>query len=127
MKHQEINTQAIEKLMDVFYAKIRADKSGVGDIFNTAIGTSDEQWNTHKQKIANFWSGLLLGIGDYNGQPLKAHLDLPPFPREFFGIWLRLFEGSLDSLFEESPKTQILQKAQMIAQRFQVMLYEMPH
>lgn len=127
MQYQEICTEAINQLMDIFYAKIRVDKNGLGEIFNNTIGTSDAQWEAHKKKISNFWQGMLLGIGDYRGQPMKAHLDLPPFPREFFNIWLGLFEESLNKVFSPEISIQILQRAQMIAGRFQYMLYESGH
>ena len=127
MQYQTICTEGIDLLMDIFYAKIRADKNGVGDIFNKAIGTSDEQWEAHKKKISSFWQGMLLGIGDYKGQPVKAHLDLPPFPREFFSIWLELFEESLHKVFSPEIAMQILQRAQLIAERFQYMRYESGH
>lgn len=127
MKYETICIEGIDKLMDIFYARIRVDKNGLGDIFNNAVGTSDAQWEAHKKKIANFWQGMLLGIGDYQGQPLKAHLDLPRFPREFFGIWLGLFEESLHQAFSDEIATQILQRAEMIAGRFQYMLYESGH
>ncbi|EKH5421146.1 truncated hemoglobin Ctb, partial [Campylobacter coli] len=114
---------SIGKLMELFYDKIRKDKD-LGPIFNNAIGTSDEAWKEHKAKIGNFWAGMLLGEGDYIGQPLKKHLDLPPFPQEFFGIWLGLFEESLDKIYNnEEMKNVILQRAQMIASHFQNMLY----
>ncbi len=127
MRYETLCIEGIEKLMDIFYAKIRTDKNGVGDIFNNIVGTSDAQWEAHKKKIANFWQGMLLGTGDYQGQPLKAHLDLPRFPREFFDIWLGLFEESLHQVFSQEIATQILQRAQMIAGRFQYMLYESGH
>lgn len=125
MKFEEINVDSIHRLMDVFYAKVRLDKNGLGDIFNSKIGTSDELWDAHKLKIANFWQGMLLNIGDYNGQPLKAHLDLPPFPRELFNVWLGLFEESLGIVYEkEEHIILILQRAESIASRFQYMLYD---
>lgn len=127
MQYQEICTEAINQLMDIFYAKIRLDKNGLGEIFNNTIGTSDIEWEAHKKKIANFWQGMLLGSGDYKGQPLKAHLDLPPFPREFFSLWLSLFEECLNKIFSPKIANEILQKAQMIAERFQYMLYESVH
>lgn len=126
-KYNTICAEGIQKLMDIFYAKIRIDESGVGKIFNDKIGTSDAAWEQHKLKIANFWQGMLLDIGNYSGQPLKAHLDLPPFPREFFDIWLSLFEESLKQVFCDGVAEEILQKAQTIAQRFQFMLYESGH
>ncbi len=126
-KYEAICVEGIQELMDIFYAKIRVDKSGVGKIFNDKIGTSDESWEKHKLKIAGFWQGMLLNLGDYSGAPLKAHLDLPPFPREFFEIWLELFEESLRHVFCEEIAMQILQRARGIADRFQLMLYEIGH
>ncbi len=128
MQFQQIDTQSIDALMDVFYAKVRNDKTGLGDIFNTRIGTGEEEWSAHKKKIANFWQGMLLQSGDYNGQPMKAHLDLPPFPREFFNTWLGLFSESLALVFaREEDRANVYMRAQMIAQRFQFMLYESGH
>ena len=43
-KYSEICVEGIDLLMDIFYAKIRVDKSGVGDIFNNQIGTEDVSW-----------------------------------------------------------------------------------
>ncbi|MBX7491439.1 group III truncated hemoglobin [Helicobacter turcicus] len=126
-KYDVICKEGIDVLMDVFYARIRADKNGVGEIFNNVVGKSDEVWNLHKSKISNFWQGMLLGEGNYAGVPLKAHLDLPPFPREYFKIWLDLFDESLKEVFNDKIASEILQRAQMIAQRFQFMLYENKH
>ncbi|WP_162165919.1 group III truncated hemoglobin [Campylobacter fetus] len=122
MKNTEINEQNIMELMDSFYEKIRVDKD-LGDIFNTSIGTSDEAWEAHKRKIGGFWKGMLLGSGVYNGNPLQKHFELPPFPKVFFTVWLGLFEDSLDEIYDEENKTIILQKVQMIANRFMHMLY----
>lgn len=124
MKANSINQSNIKVLMDIFYAKIRFDKSGLGDIFNNKIGTSDEEWEAHKAKIANFWEGMLLGSGNYAGAPMKAHLELPPFPREFFNNWLNMFKESLDEIYQENIAREILRRAEAIAQRFQYMIYE---
>ncbi len=114
----------INALMEIFYEKIRADKSGLGEIFNGKIGTDEESWDKHKAKIASFWQGMLLGQGDYNGQPMKAHIDLPPFKRELFGVWLGLFEESLNIVFAPQIAKEILNKARGIAQRFEYMIFE---
>lgn len=122
----QITPENIQKLMDLFYGKIRYHRE-LGEIFNNAIGTSDEEWEAHKKKIGNFWLGMLLGEGDYQGNPMKAHIELPPFPRELFSTWLALFEECLNKIFDQKDTQFILQKAQMIAQRFQYMLYEVKH
>ncbi|MCW1360947.1 group III truncated hemoglobin [Campylobacter sp. US33a] len=122
MKYETIDAQSIAKLMHNFYEKIRYDEN-LGPIFNKAIGESNEEWQEHKEKIGNFWQGMLLGEGNYNGQPLKAHMDLAPFPQEFFDIWLNLFEKSLNELYNEEMSEVILTRAKMIARNFKNVLY----
>ena len=125
MKFEAISIESIHKLMDIFYAKVRVDKNGLGEIFNNKIGTNDEQWNSHKIKIASFWEGMLLGSGKFKGNPMKAHIDLPAFPRELFAVWLKLFKESLECVYKEPEHQRVIfQRAEMIAQRFQHVLYE---
>ena len=122
-RYSAICEEGIDLLMDIFYARIRQDTNGVGDIFNNAVGTSDEKGEVHKKKIGNFWRGMLLGTGDFQGNPMKAHMDLPRFPREYFDIWLGLFEESLNQVFDQEPAGAVLQRARAIALGFQSMLY----
>ena len=125
MKFEAISIESIHKLMDIFYAKVRVDKNGLGAVFNAKIGINDEQWSEHKIKIASFWEGMLLGSGNFKGNPMKAHIDLPAFPRELFAVWLKLFKESLESVYAlQANRDIIFQRAEAIAQRFQYMLYE---
>ncbi|RDU65329.1 hypothetical protein CQA53_06540 [Helicobacter didelphidarum] len=128
MKYNEINPESIAKLMEIFYNKIRKNQE-LGAIFNAKVGTDEESWKAHKEKIASFWRANLLGEqGVYNGYPLKAHLELDPFPREYFHIWLSLFDESLKEVYHNPQcQAQILQRAKTIAQRFQKMIYDFPH
>ena len=120
---QEINEDSIRKLMDVFYNKVRVDKQGLGDVFIARIGKDNKTWQGHKEKIASFWFSILLGKGEYNGHPLKTHLELPSFPMELFFVWLKLFEDSLREVYEKEEHINlILSKAQIIAQRLQHVL-----
>lgn len=122
-KSHTIDKNSIDKLMDIFYNKIRKDEN-LGPIFNAKVGTTEAQWDAHKAKISNFWQGMLLQMGDYDGKPMKAHLELPPFPIHFFDIWLQLFEESLTEIFDETNKNIILRQAQGIASRFKSVLYK---
>lgn len=123
MKYNEINQESIQKLMHSFYHKIRNDGGKLGEIFRSKIGTSDEEWRNHEAKIGGFWEGMLLGTGSYEGQPLKVHMELDPFPRELFEVWLEYFETSLNEIYSPHCVAPILQRAQMIARRFQSALY----
>lgn len=127
MQYTTITEESIEKLMDIFYAKVRADTTGLGDVFHKAIGRKDEVWEKHKAKIAKFWKGMMLGIAGYNGQPLKTHLDLPSFERTLFDTWLALFDESLAQIYTKEAATPFMQQAKAIAQRFQAILYDIPH
>ncbi len=124
MKFETISIESIHKLMDIFYAKVRVDKNGLGAVFNAKIGTNDEQWNSHKIKIVSFWEGMLLGSGNFKGNPMKAHIDLPAFPRELFAVWLKLFKESLVCICSTSQQRHHLSKSRGYPQRFQYMLYE---
>lgn len=125
MKFESIDANSIRSLMDIFYAKVRVDKGGLGEIFNNKIGTDDANWSDHKEKIANFWEGLLLGSGNFRGNPMRTHIDLAPFPRELFAVWLKLFKESLECVYKEPEHQRVIfQRAEMIAQRFQYVLYE---
>lgn len=124
MKASEINHQNIQTLMDVFYARVRKDKD-LGPIFEGIIGVDSQSWEAHKEKIGRFWRQMLLGESVFDGQPLKKHLELPPFPREHFSVWLGLFSDTLDEIYTPEVAKSILMKAQMIAQRFQSAIYDM--
>ena len=123
MKYKEITNESIAKLMESFYEAIREDKSGLGEIFNNKIGTSEEAWDAHKATIGEFWKGMLIGAGNFSGNPMQAHMNLDPFPPEYFDNWLNLFKKSLDSIYEPEIADMILMRAQMIANRFKSILY----
>ncbi|RDU58463.1 group III truncated hemoglobin [Helicobacter sp. MIT 99-5507] len=123
MIYSDINKESIDKLMDIFYDKIKSDNN-LGPIFKSKIGESKEAWDKHKDKISNFWQGQILGEGNYRRQPMKTHIELPPFPQEFFNIWLDLFSQSLDLVFDDNCKAVFLKRAQMIANSFQNMIYK---
>ncbi|WP_096017366.1 group III truncated hemoglobin [Campylobacter lanienae] len=123
MKYKEITNESIAELMESFYEAIREDESGLGEIFNNKIGTSEEAWDAHKAKIGEFWKGMLIGQSEFRGNPMQAHMNLDPFPPEYFDNWLNLFKESLDSIYEPEIADMILMRAQMIANRFKSILY----
>ena len=124
-----INKENLEVSVSAFYDKARKDKD-IGPIFNGRIGNSEKGWQRHKAVVSSFWLLHLTGERNegaprkHEGGMLGAHKALSPFPKEHFGVWLKLFEETLDELFDEKCKAQILAKAKGIAERLQGVLYE---
>lgn len=122
MKYGEINNEGIEKLMDIFYAKIRVHKE-LGPIFNEHVGIDDESWDRHKEKIAKFWKTMLLNQRLYMGNPVQPHINLMPFDMNLFDTWLNLFKECLDEVFEEEPSNHYYEVACNIAKNFKAVLF----
>src|SRR5690606_22409884 len=64
----------IRAVVDAFYARARRDDV-IGPVFNRVI--PDAEWPAHLDKIADFWSAMLLGSGRYNGRPMPKHMAIP--------------------------------------------------
>jgi len=97
----DISTPAdIRALIDTFYEKVQADDV-IGYIFNDI---AQVDWPHHLPIMYKFWEFLLLGTQDaYRGNPIQKHYDLHakhPLKIEHFDRWVKLFQGTVDELFE---------------------------
>ena len=63
----QVDEEGLSRLVTLFYARVREDAE-LGPIFNDAIA----DWPEHLEKLAAFWSSVLLTSGRYKGQPAKA-------------------------------------------------------
>ena len=123
MQSNTITRENVKQLVADFYAKVRKHEA-LGPIFIGAIGASDELWNAHIEHITAFWTRLLLNEGEFSGQPMKTHAELPPFPKERFGDWLGLWEQTLNEIYTPQVASGILAKANQISQRFKFVIYD---
>ncbi|MEN3943223.1 group III truncated hemoglobin [Prosthecobacter sp. SYSU 5D2] len=88
----------IEKLVNSFYVKVRADET-LGFIFD---GIASVDWDAHLPKMYAFWEKVLFRTGSYTGNPLAIHARLLPLTemgKPQFDRWLELFKQSVDELF----------------------------
>jgi hemoglobin len=88
----------IERLVNTFYEKIRADEL-LGFIFTEVAKTN---WETHLPKMYAFWESVIFRSGGYTGSPIAAHARLLPLTtmgRSQFDRWLELFTATVDELF----------------------------
>jgi len=98
MKPDIAHRADIERLINTFYDKVKADPV-LGPIFNDI---AEVDWPKHLPVMYNFWEFLLLGGTQYQGNPIQKHVDLHaihPLTAEHFDRWLLLFQASVDDLF----------------------------
>ncbi len=121
MKYPTITEESIQDLVDSFYLRVRADQD-LGPIFDNAIGTSNEAWQPHLELMYRFWSSVMLHSGRYRGNPLRKHLELPPFDTALFDRWLELFAATANELHQPGDADQYIEKSRMIAANLRRMI-----
>ena len=99
MKKDILNNADIVLLIDTFYDKVKADPT-IGYIFNDIVKVN---WEKHLPVMYKFWENILFFSGGYIGQPMILHQHLhhiTPLTLEHFAQWNKLFDESVDELFE---------------------------
>jgi hemoglobin len=112
----------IARLVDDFYAKIRADAE-LGRIFMRAI---PGDWGPHLAIMRNFWSSVMLTSGRYKGNPVAVHGQVAGIEMELFDRWLTLFDESCRELFVPDIADIFYSKAVRIAESLKLALFYRP-
>lgn len=108
-----ITTEQIDTIVRTFYAKIRVHPT-LGPIFNGALGTNEDVWNFHEEKILRFWSNVLFREGNYGVNLMATHMEVPNIKDEHFTQWLALFDSVLLDLLPEETALLFSAKAHKI-------------
>ena len=111
MKKDIQNRTDISVLVHQFYDQIRADEE-ISPYFNELIS----DWDSHLEKLTDFWETNLFGIRKYKGNPIAVHNKVDKHFQEKitpyeFGIWLNYWFQTLDSLFEGENATILKNRA----------------
>ena len=101
----------IVRLVDQFYNRVQASEA-IGKIFQHV------DWVHHKPIMYSFWSTMILGEQSYQRNPFEKHMPLN-LGQEHFAEWLRLFQLTVDELFEGPNAVQVKERAQTIANVWQ--------
>ena len=117
-----LSEAAIGRLVDDFYAKIRADAE-LGPIFARAI---PGDWGPHLATMRNFWSSVMLTSGRYKGNPVAAHRHVAGIEIELFERWLALFDETCGELFTPDIADVFHCKAERIAESLKLALFYRP-
>ena len=112
-KFSEINEETLRVLLVHFYEQVRKDDL-IGPIFTDKIGTTDEDWAPHMDRVVAFWSSVLLGSKDYGGGFMMKHGAIPNLEMAHFKRWMEIFMPCVSALFEVSQSIDITIKAQTL-------------
>ena len=97
-------------LVNAFYGKVRQDEL-LASVFNPII---KDNWDFHLKRMVDFWSTILLYTKKYKDDPMPKHLPLAS-GKEHFERWLKLFNETIDELFEGEIADNARKRANNIA------------
>lgn len=119
---QDITTKDdIALLVNTFYQKVANDQV-IGHFFNDVAKVD---WDTHLPKMIEFWSLLVLGVGNYTGNTTQKHVELHQKAALSYGHfehWLILFNQTVDKLFAGENAELAKSKAQYLSTIIQLKL-----
>ncbi|MDE8650630.1 group III truncated hemoglobin [Novosphingobium album (ex Liu et al. 2023)] len=114
-----IDEERLETLVERFYARVRTDAE-LGPIFNDAIA----DWPEHLEKLAAFWSSVMLTSGRYKGQPVPAHRKhAARITPALFERWLGLWKVTTEEMMPTKAAEALQEKAARIAESLQLALF----
>ncbi len=116
-----IDEAGLERLVAAFYGRVREDAE-LGPIFNDAVA----DWPEHLEKLAAFWSSVMLTTGRYRGQPVVIHKRIEGLEIELFDRWLALFGESCAELLDAETAGLFWRKAVRIAESLKLALFYRP-
>ena len=117
-----LSEDAIARLVDAFYAKVRADPA-LGPVFARAI---PGDWGPHLATMRKFWSSVMLTSGRYKGNPVAVHHRVAGIELELFARWLELFDETCRELFDDALAAAFRDKATRIAESLKLALFYRP-
>jgi len=123
MKKDILNRKDIEKLVNLFYEKVKQDKI-ISHFFSDVVKVD---WEQHLPIMYRFCENVLFYTGNYNGNPMQQHLTIHskhPFTIKDFTQWTILFNETVDELFEGENAELIKQRGQSISTIMQIKMFK---
>ena len=117
--HDGIDETMVHGVVHAFYQKIRAD-AVLGPIFESKLGGS---WDSHLEKMCDFWSSVMLMSGRYKGAPMVAHMRIKSIRPEHFQRWLALFRETAGETCPVEIAALFIKRAETIARSLQLGMF----
>lgn len=116
MSSPAITESSIIQLVDTFYARVR-DDAVLSPVFEAKLAG---RWQEHMPRMYAFWTKVLLGTGEFNGNVFGKHMALSGIETEHFIRWLTLFRLTAVDVFGVDGAGEALAVAQRIASSLQL-------
>jgi hemoglobin len=116
MPSPAITESSIVQLVDTFYARVR-DDAVLGPVFDAKLAG---RWHEHMPRMVAFWTKVLLGTGEFQGNVFGKHMALSGIETEHFVRWLTLFRLTAVDVFGIDGAKDALEVAQRIASSLQL-------
>ncbi len=100
-------------MVDSFYQKVQKDAL-LAPVFGDQANV---HWESHLPTMYSFWEKVLLGQGDYRGNPFQKHIPLK-VETAHFTQWVSLFEQTVDDNFVGPTAEDAKLRANTIAHIF---------
>lgn len=94
-EQHRLDSAGITALVHAFYDSVRADPE-LGPVFLRAIG---DDWTPHLARMVDFWSTVMLGSKQFQGNVFGTHMQLQGVEPAHFRRWLALFGQTAGRLF----------------------------
>lgn len=116
---QPVDEAMIAAVVERFYERVRRD-AVLGPVFNGAVS----DWDEHLQKLAGFWSSVMLRTGRYKGNPIATHLrHKAVISPAMFDRWLNLWSEVTFELLPDEAARAMQARAALIAESLKLALF----
>lgn len=116
MLQQSITESSVRELVDRFYARVQ-DDAVLGPVFNKILAG---RWETHMPRMIAFWTKVLVGTGEFQGNVFGKHMALQGIEKEHFVRWLALFRLTAVEVFGIEQAASAIAVAERIAMSLQL-------
>ncbi len=118
-----LDHHTLNRLVRTFYGRVREDAL-LGPIFERHIGSSEDDWEPHLQRMVAFWQTMLLQKPLYRGNPLARHRAIPDIQPAHFDRWIELFEETAREQFDTQTATYVVGRARKMREHLSRHLFE---
>jgi hemoglobin len=93
----------LRTLVHAFYDELRRDDD-IGPLFERAIG---HDWQSHLDRMVEFWATLMLGSRSFTGDVFGRHMAIRGLEPAMFARWQAVWKKHTEALFEPARAAEL--------------------